>query len=87
MRSLQQPCDLEDGAETPYTEFFTARRLVNSVGREMGSSYGTIVKKLLQCDFGCGDDFGDRKLQAGYFQDVVCELERLEDGFRQLQLE
>lgn len=87
LRSLQQPCDLENGVETPYTEFFTARRLVNSIGREMGSSYGTIVKKLLQCDFGYGDDFSDRKLQAGYFQDVVCELERLEKGFRQLQLE
>lgn len=86
LRSLQQPCDLENGVETRYTEFFTARRLVSSIGREMGSSYGTIVKKLLKCDFGCGDDFSDHKLQAGYYKDVICELERLEDGFRQLQL-
>ena len=86
LRSLQKPCDLENGTESQYTEFFTARRLVNSIGREMGSSYGTIVKKLLQCDFGCGDDLNNRDLQAGYYRDVVSELERLEQGFRQLQI-
>ena len=86
LKSLQQPCDLENGIENQFTEFFTARRLVNSIGREMGSSYGTIVKKLLQCDFGCGDDLGNRDLQAGYYREVVCELDRLEQGFRQLQI-
>lgn len=86
LKSLQQPCDLEDGIENQYTDFFTARRLVNAIGREMGSSYGTIVKKLLNCDFGCGDDLSSRDLQAGYYRDVVCELDRLEQGFRKLQI-
>lgn len=86
LKSLQQPCDLENGIENQYTDFFTTRRLVNSIGREMGSSYGTIVKKLLHCDFGCGDDLSNRDLQAGYYRDVVCELDRLEQGFRQLQI-
>jgi len=86
LKSLQRPCDLENGIENQYTDFFTARRLVNSIGREMGSSYGTIVKKLLHCDFGCGDDFSSRDLQAGYYRDVVCELDRLEQGFRHLQI-
>ena len=86
IQSLQQPCDLENGMENHYTEFFTAKRVVNSIGREMGSSYGTIVKKLLQCDFGCGDDLDNRDLQAVYYSDVVCELDRLEQGFRQLQI-
>jgi len=86
LKSLQQPCDLENGIENQYTDFFTARRLVNSIGREMGNSYGTIVKKLLHCDFGCGDDLSNRDLQAGYYRDVVCELDRLEQGFRQLQI-
>lgn len=86
LRSLQQPCDLENGIENQYTDFFTARRLVSSIGREMGSSYGNIVKKLLHCDFGCGDDLSSRDLQAGYYKDVVCELDRLEQGFRQLQI-
>lgn len=86
LKTLQRSCDLENGVENQYTEFFTARRLAKSIGREMGSSYGAIVKKLLQCDFGCGDDFNDRDLQAGYYRDVVCELDKLEQGFRHLQV-
>ena len=86
LRSLQQPRDLEAGQETKYTEFFTAKRLVSSIGREMGSTYGTIVKKCLQCDFGCGDDLNDPKLQARFFRDVVCELDALEKKFRAIQL-
>ena len=86
LRSLQQSDDLEDGQETKYTEFFTAKRLVSSIGREMGSTYGTIVKKCLHCDFGCGDDLNDPKLQAGFYRDVVCELDTLEKKFRALQL-
>lgn len=86
LRSLQQSDDLDGGQETKYTEFFTAKRLVRSIGREMGSTYGTIVKKCLQCDFGCGDDLNDPKLQAGFYRDVVCELDTLEKKFRALQL-
>lgn len=86
LRSLQRPVDLECGQETKYTEFFTAKRLVSSIGREMGSSYGTIVKKCLQCDFGCGDDLNDPRLQAGFYRDVVCELDALEKKFRDIQL-
>lgn len=84
LRSLQQSDDL--GQETEYTEFFTAKRLVGSIGREMGSTYGTIVKKCLYCDFGCGDDLNDPKLQAGFYRDVFCELDTLEKKFRALQL-
>ena len=86
LRSLQQPGDLEGGQETRNTEFYTARRLVSSVGREMGSTYGTIVKKCIQCDFGCGDDLNNPKLQAGFYRYVVCELDELEKKFRALQL-
>ncbi|KAL8817889.1 MAG: hypothetical protein Q9191_008059 [Dirinaria sp. TL-2023a] len=86
LKSLQKPCDLENGIQNQFSEFFTARRLASSIGREMGSSYGTIVKKLLQCDFGCGDDFSSHDLQAGYYRDVICELGRLEQGFRDLQI-
>ena len=86
LQSLQQPNDLVNGAESDFTEFFTAKRLSDSIGREMGSSYSKIVKKLLQCDFGCGDDLNEPALQAGYYNEVVCELDRLEQGFRKLQL-
>lgn len=87
LHGLQQPSDLENGQEGRYTEFFAAKRLADSLGREMGGSYRKIVKKLLQCDFGCGDDLNDPELQALFHRDVVCELERLEQGFRALQID
>ena len=86
LQSLQQPSDLCDGSDGSFSEFFTAKRLASSLGREMGISYGKIVKKLIQCDFGCGDDLNEPDLQAGFYKEVVCELDRLEHGFRQLQL-
>ena len=50
----------------------------------MGSTYGKIVRQCLRCDFGYGDDLDDLDLQARYYQAIVCELRRLEDGFGQL---
>ena len=86
LKSLQTPSDLVNDIGNGFNEFFTAKRLSNSAGRELGSSYGKIVKKLLHCDFGCGHDLNEPELQAGYYRDVVCELDRLEQGFRNLQL-
>lgn len=86
IRGLQQPSDLEDGRENQHTEYHAAKRLANSLGREMGASYGKVVQKLLHCDFGCGADLNDPELQTRLHQDVVCELHELERGFRSLQL-
>ena len=86
LRHLQKPADLENGQENQYTEFFAAKRLADSVARETCIPYSKIVKKLLQCDFGCGDDLSDHQLQAGFYRDVVCELDKLEKGFRSLHL-
>lgn len=83
LQSLQQPSDLCDGPDSSFSEFFTAKRLASSLGREMGIPYGKIVKKLIQCDFGCGDDLNEPDLQAGFYKDVVCELDRLKQGFPQ----
>ena len=63
----------------------TAKRVANTVVREMGGTYSKIVKKLLQCNFGCGDDLNDPKLQGIVHRDVVCELERLEQEFSDLR--
>jgi len=86
LQSLQQPCDLEGGQESRYAEFFAARRLSKTLGSMLGSTYAQIVRKCLTCDFGGGDDLRDQTLQAEFYRDVVCELERLEGGFRKLQL-
>lgn len=48
---------------------------------------GKVVRKCLGCDFGQGmNDLKDVKLQAVFYQDVVCELERLDRRFVVLQL-
>lgn len=86
LQNLKQQCDLEDGRETKYTEFFIAKRLSSTVVREMGRTYGKIVKKLLQCNFGCGDDLEDPELRGVFHRDVVCELERLEEEFQELKI-
>ena len=85
LESLKRPCDIQDGDNT-YTEFFIAKRLAASISREMGTAYGKIVKKCLQCDFGCGYDLNDPELQAGFHRDVVKELKRLEDELGELHL-
>ncbi|KAI9810423.1 MAG: hypothetical protein M1832_001350 [Thelocarpon impressellum] len=86
INSLKLPRDLPDGPEDRHSEFFTAKRLSGSIGKEMGSTFGEIVRKCLQCDFGKGDDLAKPALQEAFHQDVVCELGRLEEGFRKLQL-
>ena len=84
LRTLRQPCDLENARDSQYTEFFIAKRLASNAIREMGGTYSNIVKKLLQCNFGCGDDLNDLELQVLFYKDVVCELDRLEQAFREL---
>lgn len=86
LHSLQEPCDLEGSEESRYTEFFAARRLSKTLGSVLGSTYGQIVRKCLNCDFGCGDDLSEPALQVEFYRDVVCELQRLEEGFSKLQL-
>ena len=85
LKSLQRPSDIRD-VENKFTEYYVAKRLASSIAREMGTAYGKIVKKCLQCDFGCGDDLNEPELQAGFHRDVVKELKRLEDELGDLHL-
>ena len=85
LRALQKPRDVRSNGDQ-VSEYLAATRLVSSIGRELGSTYGQIVQKCLYCDFGCGDDLSSPKLQVVFYQDVVKELEKLENGFRELQL-
>ena len=85
--TLQLPCDLGGGSDTRYVEFFAARRLGRLIDEKMGGRYGDIVRQCLQCDFNCGSDFGDSKLQAAFHEKVVCRLQKLEDGLSELQID
>jgi hypothetical protein len=86
LQSLQKPADLANGEGPHFTEFFCARRLSKTIGSSMGSSYGKIVRKCLNCDFGEGDDLSAPRLQSAFYEQIICELERLETGFRKLTI-
>ena len=87
LRTLQEAQDLMNGQQSKHTDFFIAERLSKSMGTSLGTSYAKIVRKCLACDFGEGTtDLSDPGLQAVFYKDVVCELERLERAFVQLQL-
>ena len=84
--TLQRPVDLMNGQENLYTEFFVARRLAKYEYSVLGPRYHKIVERLVECDFGCGDDLSSRQLQAAVHNEVVCPLEQLEQGLRKLCL-
>lgn len=87
MENLQRPIDLDSGGENRYTEFFAARRLAKSAKTDMGATYHKIVEKLVDCDFGCGMDLSEPQLQAVFYRDVICPLEKLEQKLREFHLD
>ena len=70
----------------PRSDFYQARRLAKSGCSGMGSDYDRIVRQLIECDFGCGEDLSQKRLQAAIHRDVVCPLEKIERGLQELQL-
>jgi hypothetical protein len=75
LQYLRQEEDIQGGASS-YTDFFTAKRLGLSAVRELDSTYGKLVKKCLDCDFGVGDDLDSVELQNAIVLGVVNELDR-----------
>ena len=87
LQDLQQPSDLEKNQENQCTEFFVARRLAKQADTHMGHRYHSIVERLIECDFGCGSDLNDKKLQIAFYSEVIYPLENLEQDLRRLQLD
>ena len=86
LESLQRPNDLDEGRKNLYTDFFVARRLASLGHSDMGGSYHKIVERLVECDFGCGNDLSDLQLQVALYKDVICPLERLEQKLHEFHL-
>ena len=84
---LRQQETLLESANTAVADFTAALQLADEVGVFLGAGFAAIVKKCLRCDFGCWNSLGHPALQMRLYEDVVCKLERLEEGFRQLQLD
>lgn len=74
---LRRPEDLE-ADPTADSDYFTAKRLLCSVSAELGDRYGEVARKCIECDFGQGDNLSLEKLQASFYQYVICELETCE---------
>lgn len=75
-----------DGSQ--WKSFATASRLCYVLGAKMGKGYRAIVEKCLYCFPGAGTtDMDEPGLQAKYYSEVVCELQRLEESLRKLHLE
>lgn len=87
LENLQSPVDLDNGRENRYTEFFAARRLAKSTKTDMGPRYHSIVERLVECDFGCGTDLSDPRLQAAFHHEVICPLEKLEQKLREFNFD
>jgi hypothetical protein len=59
-----------------------ADRLLCSVSAEMGLDFPEIVRKCIHCDFAQGHDLGSERLQAAFYQYVICGLARCEKKAR-----
>lgn len=86
LETMYRPVDHMSGQENSYTRFFAARRLAKFEYSTLGPRYHNVVERLVECDFGCGDDLANRQLQAAIHDEVVCPLEQLEQGLRKLYL-
>lgn len=50
------------------------RRLSSQVC-SLGPRYRDLTKKCLNCDFGCGEDLSEPRLQQAVYEGLICELE------------
>jgi hypothetical protein len=87
LSAFREKCEVSDIYENKWSRYVLADRVSKSLARSLGPSYAKVVRKCLGCDFGEGTtDLNDPGLQAVFYRDVVCELERLEREFAKLYL-
>lgn len=83
LKELHNLQDKERGLE--HADYLAARRLKTTIGTPLGSRYGRIAKRCLDCEFNVVEhDLRDPDLQAAFFKDVILELQALESKFREL---
>jgi hypothetical protein len=85
LHELSQRMTIPNNLSQVYKEVLIANRLSKIIDNMLGSTYADVVQKYLSCNFGQGDDLNSATLQAMFYTDVVCELERLETQFCKIQ--
>jgi hypothetical protein len=86
LRAMRRPIDLEGVQPEHIADFNTAFRKGKETSQTLGIKYSEITERCLSCDFGEGCDLNNPALQEEVYLEVVCELTRLEEGFRSLQI-
>jgi hypothetical protein len=85
LKALQKVADV-DANQHHNTEFYTANQVLLSASRLLGARYAEVARKCVQCDFSHGSDLNNVALQEGFYQQAVCELEKLERKMREFDL-
>ena len=83
--SLLQSAGVDALADNILGDYNAAYQLASNVGVFFGSGYADVVRKCLRCDFREGEDLDNPALQERLYEDVICRLERMEDGIRKSQ--
>ena len=69
------------------TDFLFVRNLAKSGCTGMGIRYDKIVQRLVECDFGCGDDLHSPELQSAFHDTIISPLDRLEQKLREFHFD
>jgi hypothetical protein len=68
--------DRKGSSSNPLADFFTAQRLGKLVSKRLNATYGELVEKCLNCNFGVGTELGSAELQSAIVVGVVDELDK-----------
>ncbi|KAJ5368810.1 uncharacterized protein N7496_008570 [Penicillium cataractarum] len=83
--SMIESIDLQEGGDSDFVEYFTARRVVEKSHAKISKSFRDVTKRCLYCDFGHDSDFKSPALQQAFYNNVITVLDGLEDVYRDLQ--
>jgi hypothetical protein len=73
--SLSKNSGPQIGTNSPVADLFAARRLGESVHKKLNMTYGRLVEKCLNCNFGVATKLDDTELQAAVVVQVVNQLD------------
>lgn len=66
--------------DTDEDEIDTARRIADASNTRLsrlGKGYQEIIRKCLNCDFGCGSDLGKPELRQAIYNDIACPMQEV----------
>jgi hypothetical protein len=70
------------GTNSQIEDFLAARRLGESVHRKLNMTYGRLVEKCLNCNFGVATKLNDTELQSAVLIHVVNQLDVCLEQYR-----